>query len=176
MFRNIFLFIFLIIAGLFTLGYLLYPIISVKNSIFSATVYTTKIDIKEVGVSESDNSISNLVNNQYSKYSQYVYYACIITSILIGGGVVLSFLRMKFISKILFILSQICMSIFTGFIIFIYYSPFIKNQIYSSVLPAGTQLPDSLESVSASYETGGILIVASYILMIVNYLLYSFIG
>ena len=62
---------------------------------------------------------------------------------------------------------------FSGIILFLVYSPgFIENLI-SSNLP----LPQGFKNyVTTSYGSGGILIIVSSIIMIINYIIYSFIA
>ena len=146
-FRLIFLILFLIIGVLFTVGYNFFPLINFKNELYKGKIYIDKIELtsQNVSIKESNVSVpsstnaptnntitykySNLpINNSYKMVLNYLYYGCIITSCLIGSGIVLSYLQMKFFSKILFILAQTFMTTFVGIIIFMYYSSsFIKS-------------------------------------------------
>ena len=192
-FRLIFLIIFLIISVLFTVGYNFFPLINFKNELYKGKIYIDKIELtsQNVSIKESNVSVpsstnaptnntitykySNLpINNSYKMVLNYLYYGCIITSCLIGSGIVLSYLQMKFFSKILFILAQTFMTTFVGIIIFMYYSSsFIK-----SLIPYGNSnaIPEEYKNVKPSYDSGSILIILSSIMMIVNYIVYSFIG
>ena len=192
-FRLIFLIIFLIIGVLFTVGYNFFPLINFKNELYKGKIYIDKIELtsQNVSIKESNVSVpsstnvptnntitykySNLpINNSYKMVLNYLYYGCIITSCLIGSGIVLSYLQMKFFSKILFILAQTFMTTFVGIIIFMYYSSsFIK-----SLIPYGNSnaIPEEYKNVKPSYDSGSILIILSSIMMFVNYIVYSFIG
>ena len=192
-FRLIFLILFLIIGVLFTVGYNFFPLINFKNELYKGKIYIDKIELtsQNVSIKESNVSVpsstnvptnntitykySNLpINNSYKMVLNYLYYGCIITSCLIGSGIVLSYLQMKFFSKILFILAQTFMTTFVGIIIFMYYSSsFIK-----SLIPYGNSnaIPEEYKNVKPSYDSGSILIILSSIMMIVNYIVYSFIG
>jgi hypothetical protein len=180
MLRIIFLIIFLIAGILFTIGYSLLPLIiftdKVPNNTINSTVYINKLetDNKDNGKTSTTNYSDLNINSNYKLILQYLYYGCIISSCLIGGGIILSYLRMKLFSKILFILVQIFMSTFVSIILFLYYSSsFLENLISSSVsyLPRGIS-----HNINASLANGGILIIASYIIIFVNYIIYSFIG
>ena len=192
-FRLIFLILFLIIGVLFTVGYNFFPLINFKNELYKGKIYIDKIELtsQNVSIKESNVSVpsstnaptnntitykySNLpINNSYKMVLNYLYYGCIITSCLIGSGIVLSYLQMKFFSKILFILAQTFMTTFVGIIIFMYYSSsFIK-----SLIPYGNSnaIPEEYKNVKPSYDSGSILIILSSIMMFVNYIVYSFIG
>ena len=99
------------------------------------------------------------------------------TSCLIGVAIILSYIRMKFISKILFIIAQTFMSTFVGLIVFIYYSSsFIQNLIPIPDTIQGFQIPTEYIEISTSYGTGGLLLIISSAAMIVLYIIYSFIG
>ena len=180
MLRIIFLIIFLITGILFTISYSFLPLITftdkVSNNNISSTIYINKLetDNKNTGKTNTTNYSDLNINSTYKSILQYLYYGCIISSCLIGGGIILSYLRMKFFSKILFILVKIFMTTFVGIILFIYYSSsFLENLISSSLpyLPQG-----SSHNIKSSFGNGGILIIISYIIMVVNYIIYSFIG
>ena len=192
-FRLVFLIIFLIIGVLFTVGYNFFPLINFKNQLYKGKIYIDKIEITlqdilmkaiSVNVPNSINIPTNNtitykyndlpINNSYKIVLNYLYYGCIITSCFIGAGIVLSYLQMKFFSKILFILAQLFITTFVGIIIFMYYSSsFIK-----SLIPYGNSsaIPEEYKNVKTSYDSGSILIILSSIMMFVNYIVYSFIG
>jgi hypothetical protein len=178
MFRLVFLVIFLIIGVLFTIGYSLLPLISFAGSVIeyniNANVYINRLEVDIEGKSSTLNYSDLNIDSTYKLILQYLYYGCIISSCLIGGGIVLSYLRMKLFSKILFILVQIFMLTFVVIILFIYYSP----SFLESLISAGfSYLPINIKhNLQASFSSGGILIIVSYIVMFVNYILYSFMG
>jgi hypothetical protein len=178
MLRIVFLILFLITGILFTIAYSLLPLItfsgSVINNNINATVYINKLEIETMGTSSTTNYSDLNINSTYKSILHYLYYGCIISSCLIAGGIILSYLRMKFFSKILFILVQIFISTFVGIILFLYYSPSFLENLISSIL---NNLPiDIKNNLKASFGTGSILIIVSYIIMVVNYVIYSFIG
>jgi len=177
--RLLFLILFLLIGILFTLGYNLFSIINFKNKLYNVEIFIDNMNINNTQTNETINYKYNdlTIDNSYKIILTYLYYICIATSCLIGGGIIVSYLRMKFISKILFILAQIFMSTCVGVILFIYYSSsFIENIIPSPDIIQGVQIPQEYKKISASYGTGGLLLIISYVAMIVIYILYLFIG
>ena len=172
MFRPLFLIIFLIIGVLFTLGYTQFPLMHIKTLLTDATIYTDRIETVEVN---GEHRFANTVNDTYKQYFQYLYISSIITTCLIGGGIIVSYLRMKFISKILFILAKLFMILFSSSILMLYYSSYIENNIVTE-LPDGIQIPNEYKNITKTYGTGAILIMLATSIMIVNYILYCFIG
>jgi len=177
-FRLLFLILFLIICILFTAGYYLLPIINFENNLYKGIIYINKINISD---NTSDTKLSfkydeSNIDSNYKMILKYLYYGCIVTSCLIIVAIIFSYLRMKFISKILFILSQTFMTTFVGLIVFMYYSSsFIKN-IIPIAQSKQDMIPEEYRDVSTSYGSGGILMIISTIAMIINFILYSFIG
>lgn len=174
--RLIFLIIFLIIGILFTVGYYFYPIINFKSNFYNGVIYINKLVITN-NVLKTENTFNYDELNIDSKYKmilKYIYYGCIATSCLIGVGIILSYLRMKFISKILFILAQIFMIIFVGLFAFIYYASSFIDRFIPSI--NDITIPEEHKKITTSYSSGGILIIVSSIIMLINYILYSFIG
>ena len=175
-FRLLFLILFLIIAILFTVGYNFFPLINFKSKLYEGVVYINKLVITDnlSNTKTTSNYDELTIDSNYKMILKYLYYGCIATSCLIAGGIILSYLRMKFISKILFILAQIFMSTFVGLIVFMYYS----SSFIDSFIPNinGVDIPEEYKNITTSYGSGGILIIVSSILMIINYILYSFIG
>ena len=177
--RLIFLILFLIIGILFTVGYNFFSIINVENKLHASEIYINKI--KRIDKSTNETSFENYnelnIDNNYKNILKYLYYGCIITSCLIGVGIIFSYLRMKFISKILFIVAQTFMTTFVGLILFMYYSSsFIENLIPFPKTIQGFQIPEEYKKISTSYGNGGLLIIISTVVMMVVYILYSFIG
>lgn len=175
-FRLIFLILFLLIGVLFTLGYNLFSIINFKNKLFNGEIFID--NIKLINTQTNEITYYNYddldIDSIYKLTLTYLYYGCIATSCLIGGGIIVSYLRMKFISKILFILAQTFMSTFVGVILFMYYSSsFIKNLLphFESV-----SVSEEYKEITTSYGNGGLLMIISSVAMIVIYILYSFIG
>jgi hypothetical protein len=177
--RLIFLILFLIIGILFTVGYNFFSIINVKNKLYNAEIYINKI--KHIDRSTNETSFKNYnelnIDNNYKNILNYLYYGCIITSCLIGVGIIFSYLRMKFISKILFIVAQTFMSTFIGLIVFMYYSSsFIEQLLPFPENIQGFQIPEEYKKFSTSYGDGGLLLIISTVVMMLVYILYSFIG
>ena len=177
MIRPVFLGIFIIVVILFTIGYSLLPLITGTETInqftFDAAIYVNKLEITDSSKTTTTYNYSDLdISSSYKTMLEYLYYGCIMSSCLIGGGIIVSYLKMKLISKILFILVQIFMTTFVSIILFMYYSTsFLKNLTASSLpyMPKGFEL-------TMSFGSGGILVIVAYVIMVVNFILYSFIG
>lgn len=177
--RLIFLILFLIIGVLFTLGYNLFSIINIKNKLYNGEIYINKIKLSNTETNETINyNYDDLnIDSIYINMLTYLYYGCIGTSCIFGVGIIVSYLRMKFISKILFILAQIFMITFVGLIVFLYYSSsFIDKLIPFPKTVHGFQIPEEYKKISTSYGDGGLLLIISTVSMIVVYIIYSFIG
>jgi hypothetical protein len=177
--RIIFLILFLIIGVLFTLGYNFFSIINIKNKLYSGEIYIDKIKLTKTETNETDNyNYDELdIDSIYKNILLYLYYGCIGTSCFIGIGIILSYFRMKFISKILFIVAQTFMTTFVGLILFMYYSSsFIKNILPFPKTIQGIQIPEEVKEISTSYGNGGLLLIISSAAMLVVYIIYSFIG
>jgi hypothetical protein len=172
--RLIFLILFLIIGILFTVGYNFFSIINIENKLYASEIYINKI--KRIDRSTNDTSFENYnelnIDNNYKNILKYLYYGCIITSCLIGVGIIFSYLRMKFFSKILFIVAQTFMSTFIGLILFMYYSSsFTKSLVFIPL-----KATEEYKKNTISYGDGGLLLIISTVAMMVVYILYSFIG
>jgi len=177
--RLAFLLLFLLIGVLFTLGYSLFSIINIKNKLYNGEIYINKIKLTKTETNETVNYNYDELNidSIYKNILLYLYYVCIGTTCLIAIAIILSYIRMKFISKILFIIAQTFMSTFVGLIVFIYYSSsFIQNLIPIPDTIQGFQIPTEYIEISTSYGTGGLLLIISSAAMIVLYIIYSFIG
>jgi len=178
-FRLIFLILFLIIGILFTLGYNLFSIINFKNKLYNGEIFIDNMNIIDTETNETTNYKYNdlsSIDNKYKTILKLVYYSCILTSCLIGGGIIVSYLRMKFISKVLFIIAQIFMTIGLGFILFMYYSSSFMQSVFLPSYIRSASIPEEYKEINTSYGNGGLLIISSTVAMIVIYILYSFIG
>jgi hypothetical protein len=175
-FRLLFLILFLIIAILFTVGYNFFPLINFKSKLYEGVIFINKLVMTDnlTNTKTTSNYDELTIDSNYKMILKYVYYGCIATSCLIAGGIILSYLRMKFISKILFILAQTFMTTFVGLIVFMYYSSSFIDSFIPSI--KGMDIPEEYKNITTSYGSGGMLIIISSIMMIVNYILYSFIG
>lgn len=176
--KLIFLILFLIIGIIFTVGYAILPIFNLNYSLYECIIYINKINI--INKTSNENLLLKYddlnINNTYKNILNYVYYGCIGTSCIIGAGIIFSYLRMKLISTILFLLAQTFMSLLVVFIVFLYYSAsFVKNLIPIPQTSQNKNIGESQEN-NISYENGGLLLLLSSSAMIVNYTLYSFIG
>jgi len=174
--RLIFLILFLLIGVLFTLGYNLFSIINFKSKLYNGEIFIDNMNIIDTETNENTNYKYNdlPIDSKYKTILTLVYYSCILTSCLIGAGIVFSYLRMKFISKISFIIAQTFMTIFVGFILFMYYSSsFMKNLIPQF---ESASVPEEYKEINNSYGNGGLLLIISSIAMTIIYILYSFIG
>ena len=177
--RLIFLILFLLIGVLFTLGYNLFSIINFKSKLYNGEIFIDNMNIIDTETNENTNYKYNdlPIDSKYKTILTLVYYSCILTSCLIGAGIVFSYFRMKFISKISFIIAQTFMSLFVGFILFMYFaSSFIENLIPFPDTIQGFQIPQEYKEITTSYGNGGLLLIISSVAMIVIYILYSFIG
>jgi hypothetical protein len=195
-FRLIFLIIFLIIGILFTVGYNFFPIINFKSDTLNGNIFINKLELTQIipitrisnatipnatipNAPANENTTTTItattttnfsdlnIDSNYRIALQYLYYGCIITSCLIGGGIIFSYLRMKFISKILFILAQTFMTTFMGILTFMFYS----SSMIENIIPV-----KDYQNLNKSYGSGGILMILATAIMIVNYIIYSFIG
>ena len=94
-FRLIFLILFLIIGILFTLGYNLFSIINFKNKLYNGEIFIDNMNIIDTETNETTNYKYNDldINSNYKLILTYLYYGCIVTSCLIGAGIVFSYLR-----------------------------------------------------------------------------------
>jgi hypothetical protein len=175
--RFIFVVLFTIICVLFALGFLKYPLINLSNIFFNADLYSDKINITlnptHIGTLKD---ISESVNDSYKKYSENLYTLGIITTSLIGGGILFSILYLKSFSKLLFILAQFCMFIFIVIIAIFKYTTFITDIIPFPDLPKGIKVPKEYKDISSSFGTGSIFIIISIISMVIINVLYSFLG
>ena len=175
--RLIILAIFTILFILFTVGFTTFPLINLTNIFFKASLYTNKIDFTILNTELGNlNDISNSVNDEYQKYAKYLYISSIITSCLIIGGVLLSLISLKRLSKLLFAFAQLFMIIFTISILVLYYSSYITKIIPFPDLPGGVKIPDTYKNISQEYGTGAYLIGISSVGMIINSILYNFLG
>jgi hypothetical protein len=139
--KQIFLIIFIIIDILFTVGYASQSIISSSNSYYTKALNESKIFIT-------------------------VFYLCIIITILLSVGIILSYVNFKLTSKIILLLTLIIM-IITFIIIQV---AIVGNSIINIAESKTVGMPET------SNGTGYYLILVSTILMFINYILYLFLG
>ena len=157
-YKHAFNIVFFIIFILFTIGYLFYPIINIKNDTSNAYCYINRvlIDTPESSVINYYNDLN--IDNKYKRLLQYAFASCIIISCLIICGIVASYFFVPLISKIIFLLVQLFILSYSGILLYLYYSNFIKNTI-----PANEN-----SNIIKSYGLGGLLFHISTILMILN--------
>ena len=157
-YKHAFNIVFFIIFILFTIGYLFYPIINIKNDTSNAYCYINRvlIDTPEGSVINYYNDLN--IDNKYKRLLQYAFASCIIISCLIICGIVASYFFVPLISKIIFLLVQLFILSYSGILLYLYYSNFIKNTI-----PANEN-----SNIIKSYGLGGLLFHISTILMILN--------
>jgi hypothetical protein len=158
-YKHLYNIVFFIIFIVFTIGYTFYPIINIKNDNNSnADCY-----INRVSINTSSGSITNYYNdlnidNKYKSLLQYLFASCIIISSLIICGILASYLFVPIISKIIFIVVQLFILSYSGILLYLYYSNFIKNTI-----------PNNEDNnITKSYGRGGFLFHIASILMILN--------
>lgn len=158
-YKHLYNIVFFIIFIVFTIGYTFYPIINIKNDNNSnADCY-----INRVSINTSSGSITNYYNdlnidNKYKSLLQYLFASCIIISFLIICGILASYLFVPIISKIIFIVVQLFILSYSGILLYLYYSNFIKNTIPSN----------EDNNITKSYGIGGFLFHIASILMILN--------
>ena len=157
-YKHLYNIVFFIIFIVFTLGYTLYPIINLKNDNNTADCY-----INRVSINTSSGSLIKYYNdlnidNKYKSLLQYVFASCIIISSLIICGILSSYLFVPIISKLIFIVVQLFILSYSGILLYLYYSNFIKNTIPSN----------ENSNITKSYGHGGLLFHIASIVMIIN--------
>ena len=187
--------IFIIILILFTVGYNLSIINAIVNiSISESSGSSTSVQkyILYINNLINQSTINNVTTNNTIKYTEFsstvdtifmaIKYLCISISSSIVAGVIFSFFGLKIFSKIFFILSLILMIIISIILIIIINISFIKDTIITFVtqkIQSIYNLPNintTINNTTIKYETGGILISVASALMLINYILYAFIG
>ena len=178
LFKHICLIIFAIITILFTVGYASQPIVSSSSTISTPSGTANSVSNKTFYISNYTTTSSN-IQNTYTKKTDYsslsnnekivfqtLFYICIAITILLAIGIIIALLGFKFISKLVFLLVLILMIV--AFLI-------IQLSILTNslVVMAETQ---TLSNPNISNGVGYYLILASTILMFVNYILYVFLG
>lgn len=178
LFRNICLIIFAIITILFTVGYASQPIVSSSSTISTPSGSVNSVSDKTFYISYYTSTLGN-IKNTYTQNTNYtslsndeklvfqtLFYLCIAITILLTGGIILALLGLKLISKIVFLLVLIMMIV--AFLV-IQLSILTK----SLVVMADAQ---ALSKPDVSNGTGYYLLLASTVLMLVNYMLYVFLA
>jgi hypothetical protein len=157
-YKHLYNIVFFIIFIVFTSGYTFYPIINIKNDTITAHCYINKVSIyTPIGsLTKYYNDLN--IDNKYKTLLQYVFASCIIVSSLIICGILASYLFSPIISKIIFILVQVFILNYSGILLYLYYSNFIKNTIPSN----------ENKNIVKSYGHGGLLFHISAILIIIN--------
>jgi hypothetical protein len=150
--------VFFIIFIVFTLGYSLYPLINIKNDNSIVECYINRVSINTSSGSATTYYNDLNIDNKYKILLQYFFSSCIIISSLIICGIIASYLFVPIISKIIFILVQVFILSYSGILLYLYYSNFIKNTIPSN----------ENNNISKSYGHGGLLFHIASILMILN--------
>jgi len=177
--KQICLVIYLIITILFTVGYASQPIIETSQLTRTPTSATTDGSApSKVSSSFYLGKVSNIISNAQNTYSSMSYnmnvlfqsllYTCIAITILLVGGVLLGYFGLKFISKIVFLITMILM-----IIVFIIIQTFILADSFISNINNNGASWDSVSSISTSNGAGYYLILTSTVLMIITYLIYA---
>jgi hypothetical protein len=154
--KKICLLIFIAILIVFTVGYSSQPIIQSNNT--GNTIDNSKLIISLYdGVNPDANALlSTLLSTLLG--------ACIVCTILLACGILLGYIGMKFISKIVFFIVMIFMiAIFITIQIIILSKSILKNIKVDKL----TAIPEY------SNGNGYYFILASVIVMIVNFLIYA---
>lgn len=181
--KKICLLIFIIITILFTVGYASQPIIetnqltkeptNTSNSTgisgsLNQTLYINKVSSISSNIQSTYSSNRNYtdINNDIAILFQTLLYACIATTILLTIGILLGYLGLKFFSKIIFFLAMVLMiAVFIIIQIIILTDSLITN--FSN---------KDLTKPTVSNGVGYYLILVSVSLMIITYLIYSFLA
>ncbi len=183
--KQICLVIYLIITILFTVGYASQPIIETSQLTRTPTSATADGSApSKVSSSFYLGKVSNIISNAQNTYSsdndyssmsynmnvlfQSLLYTCIAITILLVGGVLLGYFGLKFISKIVFLITMILM-----IIVFIIIQTFILADSFISNINNNGASWNSVSSISTSNGAGYYLILTSTVLMIITYLIYA---
>ena len=156
---------FFITLILFTVGYASQPIIVSNNNPL------TLVDFNSIKRTYSDNNYNSIIDNVNLAYTS-VYYSCILTSLLLGLGIVFVLFKyyiFKVTGNILFLLSLICM-----IVVFIVLQLLI---ILNSFVTSFDQSSDSKSNqfnIQTLNGTGYYLMLVSTILMIITHIVYTF--
>jgi hypothetical protein len=157
-YKHLYNILFFIICIIFTIGYIFYPIINIKNDISNADCYINRvvIDTPNGSLIKYYNDLN--IDNKYKILLRYVFASCIMISCLILCGIISSYFFIPIITKIIFFLVQLFILSYSGILLYLYYSNFIQNTIpineYSNIVK--------------SYGLGGLLFHIASILMIIN--------
>ena len=171
MFNNILLIIYVLVCACFTYAYTGQTIITVQN--VPITFNLTSI---ESVLSNLNSILSTYENNNYSDISnnatialKTLLYSCILTTILLCVGIIISYFGLVYISKILFgIALTIMIGICTALTIF------IKSNTLMNLLPSS--LSAIISNLTITYGNGFALMSASTSVMLVLNIIYSFLA
>lgn len=188
-------FVFIAIVILFTVGYASLPIIkasptvninnqmitgntslfTIPNNIniiikFYIDKFTTKDNITNETASVTYQSLGGTIAQLF----QVLLYMCIATTLLISAGIIISFLGLKFISKLFFILSFLAMIIIFSIMIVLITNNVISNSIKNLIVPNIVGL--NITNDTINYDDGFILMSVATGLMFVNYIVYNYLA
>jgi amino acid transporter len=168
--KNLCLIIFAIVAILFTVGYASQPIVTNtivakdgNNKPITSTYYIYQPSTISVNISnEYQNANYTNISSDKQLLLNTIFYICIAITIALAGSIIIAMLGLKFISKILFLVILIAM-----IVTFL----FIQIGIIASSLITMVN-NKSFSNPNTNNGTGYYLILASIVLMFVNYVIY----
>ena len=191
------LFIFIIVVVLFTVGYTSVPIMNSSSTVnintptnsnisslitipnnnninviikFYIDKFTTKDNITNASSSITYESLGGTIAQLF----KVLLYTCISATLLTSSGIIVSFLGLKFISKLVFILALLAMILIFSIMIVLITNNIISNSIKNLIIPniVGVNISNN----TINYDTGFILMSVATGLMFVNYIIYNYFG
>ena len=197
--RFICLFIFIVVVILFTVGYASLPIMNASptvniniptnpiNASGNSSLYNIPNNINIIIKFYIDKFVTqdNITNESASvtyqslggtiaQLFQVLLYTCISATLLTSAGIIISFIGLKFISKLVFILALLAMIIIFSIMIILITNNVISNAIKNAIIPNIVGL--NITNNTINYDTGFIMMSVATGLMFVNYIIYTFIG
>jgi len=193
--RLICLVIFIAVVVLFTVGYASLPIMNASpivnvniptNSNISSLItipnniniiikfYIDKFTTKDNITNASSSITYELLGGTIAQLFKVLLYTCISATLLTSSGIVVSFLGLKFISKLVFILALLAMILIFSIMIVLITNNIISNSIKNAIIPNIVGL--NIANNTINYDTGFILMSVATGLMFVNYIIYNYFG
>ena len=140
------------------------------NKKYNFVFYTDKI----INNNDKTNINYSDINSTVGNISSILKYILITVSVCIGLVVILSFFGMKMLSYIPLIFSQIVMILLAIIIVILYSTRYLTEIITKNINSQSSYI--KLSNAKISFETGGILIIISSLLLIVTHFIYSMLG
>ncbi len=193
--RLICLVIFIAVVVLFTVGYASLPImnasptvnINIPTNLGNSSIFTIPNNINIIikfyidkfttkdNITNTSSSITyESLGGTIAQLFQVLLYTCISATLLTSTGIIISFLGLKFISKLVFILALLAMIIIFSIMIILITDNVISNAIKNAIIPNIFGL--NITNNTINYDTGFIMMSVATGLMFVNYIIYNFLG